>query len=313
MPTPRASENRDEWMERCVPAVIRDGTVDTDKPPEEQREQAVAICSQMWRNRDTRTAAGSEEKTMQVKRVTSAQIKALDDEGQGRAVIATLNTIDKDGDVTVPGAFGAQGVKIVPAHDWGHIPLGKGTIREEGNEAIADFQLNLDIEAGRDWHSALKFDLENGQPLQEWSYGFAISDEGADFGEFEGQQVRFLKRLKVFEISPVILGAGEGTRTVAIKNHGGSIKFAHQVQAAIDELTDIVKRAGEIRSVRQAEGRDLSDERIKQLREAKNQLDLLASQRDEIARLIEPEKSIDLGSLYAEILETQRRVHDTIG
>jgi hypothetical protein len=36
-------------------------------------------------------------------------------------------------------------------------------------------------------------------------------------GEFEGEQVQFLRRLKVHEVSPVMLGAGIGTRTTAIK------------------------------------------------------------------------------------------------
>lgn len=42
MPTPDLdNEDRGEWIKRCVPVVIRDGT--TDRP-----DQAVAICSSMW-------------------------------------------------------------------------------------------------------------------------------------------------------------------------------------------------------------------------------------------------------------------------
>jgi hypothetical protein len=54
--------------------------------------------------------------------------------------------------------------------------------------------------------------------LQEWSYSFDILD--ASFGEFEGKQVRFLRKLKVHEVSPVMLGAGIGTHTRAIKSDG---------------------------------------------------------------------------------------------
>ena len=135
-----------------------------------------------------------------------ARIKELHEDGHGLAVIATLGVVDSDGDVTLPGAFGEQSVKMVPAHDWQHVPLGKADIREEGNEVLAAFRLNLEIGSARDWHSALKNDLANGPPLQEWSYGFSIVE--ASFGEHEGQEVRFLKKLKVHEISPVMLGPG---------------------------------------------------------------------------------------------------------
>lgn len=42
MPTPKKDETENEWMGRCVPALIDEG-----RP----QEQAVAICRSMWRNR----------------------------------------------------------------------------------------------------------------------------------------------------------------------------------------------------------------------------------------------------------------------
>lgn len=41
MPKPREGESHDEYMERCVPVVIDDGTA-------RDREQAVAVCNSMW-------------------------------------------------------------------------------------------------------------------------------------------------------------------------------------------------------------------------------------------------------------------------
>ncbi|MCP4976493.1 MAG: hypothetical protein GY931_10055, partial [Maribacter sp.] len=113
------------------------------------------------------------------------------EKGEGSAIIAELNVIDLDGDVTLPGAFGEQHVNIQPAHDT-HVPrLGKGVLKEDGKYAIADFKFNLAPEAitAKEWYSSLKFDMKNGTPLQEWSYGFRI--EEADYGQFEGKEVRF--------------------------------------------------------------------------------------------------------------------------
>jgi hypothetical protein len=152
------------------------------------------------------------------------EIKELKDSGVIRAVIATLNVIDKDGDVTLPGAFGEQEVVVVPAHDWSHIPIGKGVIREEGNQAIAEIQMNMGIASGQEWFTALKFDLEKGKPLQEWSYGFNIREGGVGDGEMDGRRVRFLRGLtdgrpglEVHEVSPVLVGAGQNTGTLYAK------------------------------------------------------------------------------------------------
>jgi len=159
------------------------------------------------------------------------QIKEVSDKGLVRAVIATLNVRDKDGDVTLSGAFGNQDVVVLPTHNWGHVPIGKGLVREEDGKAIAEIQMNMEIPAARDWFNALKFDLQKGQPLQEWSYGFTIKEGGAVQGEWEGRQVRFLKPtedgepgLKVHEVSPVLVGAGQDTGTLAVKENKGALR-----------------------------------------------------------------------------------------
>lgn len=206
--------------------------------------------------------------TREIKSLPGTQLKALDEAGKGVAVIATLNVIDKDQDVTLPGAFGNQTSKIVPAHDWSQVPLGKAQISESGDEVLAEFQINLDLASGQEWYKALKFDMENGPPLQEWSYGFRI--DAAEFGRFEDQEVRFLKALKVYEISPVIVGAGVNTRTVALKGQGRP--FAEQMRNVAAELQDVIARATDIIAKRAPDGRDLSPERYAELEEVAGML-----------------------------------------
>lgn len=144
------------------------------------------------------------------------QLKQIDAEkGHITAVIATLNVKDHDGDVILKGAFGKQDVPIVPTHDWNSVPLGRATITESGDEAVAKMRFNLDIEDGRKWHSAIKFDFDAGEPKQEYSFGYEIKN--SDKGEHKGERVQFLKELKVIEVSPVLLGAGIDTRTLDVK------------------------------------------------------------------------------------------------
>jgi hypothetical protein len=162
------------------------------------------------------------------------EIKDVTPQGIVVAAFSTLNVIDKDGDVTLPGFFGQQETAMVPAHDWRSVPLGKGTIKEIGDKAVAELKMNLDLQAAKDWHSALLFDLKNGRPLQEWSYGFTILPGGSSPGEFNGKQVRFLRPTpeggpgaRVHEVSPVLVGAGEMTGTLAAKSAKEAIAVHH--------------------------------------------------------------------------------------
>src|SRR3546814_16368513 len=104
---------------------------------------------------------------------------------------------------------------MVPAHDRRKMPFGKARVFEDGDTAFAELNLNLKTSAGRDWHQALLFDLETGDPVQEWSYGYNIVD--MDYRVSGNNRVRVLKKLDVDEVSPVLRGAGIGTRTMAIK------------------------------------------------------------------------------------------------
>lgn len=132
------------------------------------------------------------------------------------ATFSRFNIPDHDGDVTLPTAFdeGAP-VRLLPAHDWTHYMIGKGVIKSLADVAQLDGSFFLNTSAGRDWYESIKADKAGGNPLQEWSYGFDILD--AEPGNFAGQPVRVLKKLKVHEVSPVTLGAGIGTGTVSVK------------------------------------------------------------------------------------------------
>lgn len=139
--------------------------------------------------------------------------------GEVEVVFATLNVMDQDRDVTLPGAFTeGEGVAISAyGHKvWdGAPPVGRGTIHTVGDEAVFRGKFFLDMVAGRETFLAVKGMGE----LQQWSYGFTT--ELAEYGEFQGQEVKFLKKLRVFEVSPVLRAAGIGTRTTSAKAHNG--------------------------------------------------------------------------------------------
>lgn len=169
---------------------------------------------------------------MQTKNLT---IKEMDESGKGLALLARLSEVDHDGDTYQPGAFswkgGSQWAPLLTAHDrWG-MPFGKARVYEEGNAAYAELHLNLDSQAGKEWHAALKFDLSTGKSVQEWSYGFETID--ADYQVRGEDRVRVLKRLDVHEVSTVVRGAGIGTGTIAMKGLKAALK-----EGRFEELVD---------------------------------------------------------------------------
>lgn len=140
----------------------------------------------------------------------------LSETGEVTVAFSRFNAIDSDNDVTFAGALPAG--KSVPMSAYGHtswdgaLPIGKGTIRESGDLGILDGQFFMDTDQGRNGYGTVKAMAD----LQEWSYGYNVIDGGP--GMFDGKRVRELRKLDVFEVSPVLKGAGVGTGTLAIKS-----------------------------------------------------------------------------------------------
>ncbi len=248
---------------------------------------------------------------MDMERKVITHLKALDEEGVGLARIATLNVIDSDGDITLPGAFGEQNVKVLPTHNWGAVPLGKARVFEKGDEVLAEFQINLDTAGGQDWHSALKFDLADGKGLIEWSYGFTIDDSETETRD--GESIRLLKKLTVHEVSPVMLGAGVNTGTVAIKGDGGKsgLSLLDHIKAALDQVEAVNKRIAEVAELRIKEGRTLGDDSTLGARELNEALGRTQELLVALKSLMWRGSPEDAGQLLAAFTKTQIDSHLT--
>lgn len=138
------------------------------------------------------------------------------DKGEISAVIATLNVKDLDGDVATSDTF-TEGEQVVIS-SYNHasmsgyaLPVGKGAIRVTASEAILDGQFWMNMDEARNAFEVVK---QMGAD-QDWSYGYKILE--AERGVFDEEPVQFLKRVQVFEASPVIRGAGINTRTISVK------------------------------------------------------------------------------------------------
>jgi len=165
--------------------------------------------------------------------------KADGEAGEFKAIFSTFDVIDLDNDVTLPGAF-KDGQKVRVSywgHRWSDLPVGRGVIQSDEKEAWINGAFFLDTEGGRETYQTVK----NLGELQEWSYGFDVLERSE--GEFEGQQVQFLRRLDVTEVSPVMLGAGIGTRTEAIKGLRDALHGENRPEI-LQELHDMLVTLG---------------------------------------------------------------------
>lgn len=182
----------------------------------------------------------------------------LSETGDIMVAFSRFNVIDSDNDVTFPGAMPVG--KGVPMSAYGHTswdgapPTGKGIISERGELGVFDGSFFMETDQGRNAYHTTKAMAD----LQEWSYGYAVLDGPP--GVFEGKRVRELRKLDVYEVSPVLKGAGVGTSTLAIKSGapGSDAPFADQLSWYSERLPALLDRFKGHAAARGTEGRKLS-------------------------------------------------------
>ena len=146
----------------------------------------------------------------------------LKEEGETKyleAVFSLFDTIDSDNDVTKAGALrsGYMGNKVplVWNHDWSKV-IGRGVIESDNQKAVfKGYFLNTD--AGKEAYETVKAM----QDMQQFSYGFQVlkAEKGTHI-DSKGEEVpvRVLNDVKVWEVSPVLVGAQQNSFVQALKS-----------------------------------------------------------------------------------------------
>lgn len=163
----------------------------------------------------------SEPNSIELKSFGALEIKDVD-QGEVCAVVATLGVVDKDGDVFLPGSFPDSAAVKMSAygHDVimeGAAPVGKGSIRVQGDRAIFEGKFFMSSSRGREAFNIVKELGGDG----EWSFGFPRGStqtaKMSDDWKAKGAQ-RLIAKQQPVEASPVFVGAGVGTGTVYTKS-----------------------------------------------------------------------------------------------
>lgn len=207
------------------------------------------------------------------KSMSRVEIKDAD-KGEVSAIFSTFNVIDSDRDVALPDAFTDGAPVRISSYNHGStvgnaLPVGKGSIRTTDTEAILEGKFFMDIAHAADTFAVVK---AMGS-MQEWSYFY--DREKYSFGEFQEQRVQFLEKLKVHEVSPVLVGAGVGTRTLAAKAAGG-MTFTDEATAVLAAVSNLSDRAADVLAKRLEKGKGFGADSAALLKQVRDELDRLA-------------------------------------
>jgi HK97 family phage prohead protease len=135
------------------------------------------------------------------------------------AVFSLFETIDSDNDVTKANAlrsgYTGNKVPLVWNHDWSKV-IGRGVIETDNQKAVFKGYF-LNTEAGKEAYETVKAM----QDMQQFSYGFQVlkSSKGTHI-DSKGEEVpvRVLEDVKVWEVSPVLVGAQQNSFVQALKS-----------------------------------------------------------------------------------------------
>lgn len=189
------------------------------------------------------------------------QWKATDTEGEIEAWVSVYDNVDSYGDRVQFGAFSKSIASFLPAVVWQHdltIPIGKTlsieevpagdarlpiSIRDNGG-LLAKGLLNLATTAGRDAYEHIKFGSVN-----QYSFGY---DEVLTTPNADG--TKNLDEVKIYEWSPVTLGANSLTQTQSVK----SMRIEDKLAALSTLVDNAEEHAHAFADMKQKAGRVLN-------------------------------------------------------
>ena len=231
----------------------------------------------------------------------------LKEDGEKRymeAVFSLYDTIDSDNDITLPGALKSgytnNKIPLVWNHDWSK-PVGRGVLESTNDKAVFRGYF-LPTSAGREAYETVKA-MED---MQQFSYGFQVldSEAGSIVDEKTGKEkpVRFLKDVKVWEVSPVLVGAQQNTFVQTLKSGLEQIDSKEE-EIEKDDIKDFKEDVKDLESndsdTKVSTGKRLNDHAFDSL----NELKVFIERIEELALLRHSEKKT-LSSNATEIVSS---------
>ncbi|MGY4902562.1 HK97 family phage prohead protease [Streptomyces sp. 900116325] len=211
------------------------------------------------------------------------------EEGVFEAIVAAYN-LDSVGDKITPGAFAETLATWKSTGDpipvlWSHMShdpdyhIGEVLEAEERPEGLW-VKARIDLDEGS--KAAQVYKLLKGKRVTQFSFAYDV-EEGAWVDEKDGEGYYELRKLKLYEVGPTLIGANQSTELLDVKsasNPNLRIDLHNASHAEADALRDAAEVALGMKA-----GRTLSqknEERVKEIaRLAKELLESLSSSTDD--------------------------------
>ncbi|MFV8127535.1 HK97 family phage prohead protease [Streptomyces syringium] len=142
--------------------------------------------------------------------------------GEFTALVSVFGNEDSAGDVVMPGAFAddlarwknsGDPIPVIWSHDWGDPFSHIGSVTE-AKETPAGLLVTGQLDLANPKAEQV-FRLLKGRRVTQFSFAYDILDGG--WGEREGGEVYELRKLKVHEVGPCLVGANQETELLAAK------------------------------------------------------------------------------------------------
>jgi len=234
----------------------------------------------------------------------SFKVTSASEDGTLEAIVSVFGNVDSYGDVVMPGSFAESLATKLPKgvwmHDWEDPiattiearelmpfdPLLPDSIKSNGGLYIKG---QFYPEITDSWQAYLK--IKNGL-VDEFSIGYSVQDYQVVDGVFQ------LTKIKLYEWSPVLIGANDATAVLSVKSN---LSFSDDLAETAKDIERLIGRVKDRKEYREKAGRVLSQQNVDQLSGIADSLDeismLTSSEgkaiRDLIANATAPKSAIN--------------------
>jgi len=228
------------------------------------------------------------------------ELKEDGDKRYIEAVFSLFDTIDSDNDVTKANAlrsgYTGNKVPLVWNHDWSKV-IGRGIIETDNQKAVFKGYF-LNTEAGKEAYNTVK----EMQDMQQFSYGFQVmkSSKGTHI-DSKGEEipVRVLEDVKVWEVSPVLVGAQQNSFVQALKSGLEPVDEEIKAEMQVESTEPEVSSTTDASISKSQQGVRLGEQAVASLEELK----AFTERIEDLASLRNSEKKT-LSSKSTEMIQT---------
>jgi HK97 family phage prohead protease len=186
------------------------------------------------------------------------QLKALGEgdglqDGQFRALVSVFGNVDSYGDMVMPGAFtqtlsdwksSGNPIPILWSHQLDDPDMNIGYVldaeeTDQGLEVLGQLDIAADSSPkARSAHRLLK-----GGRVTQFSFAYDVLDQ-AQVDDQDGERNE-LRALKLYEVSPTLIGANDQTELIAVKAVADAEGWAADVHAVLGKVGRVISAKNE--------------------------------------------------------------------